>query len=95
MTFPLPQLVIMPVTSQGVYRVPSPDGRRWYKSWASLVVQWFRICLSMQGTRVQSLVQEDPTHLRATKPVGTTTEPKSLEPMLHNKRSHCNEKRKH
>ena len=36
---------------------------------ASLVVQWLRICLSMQGTRVQSLVQEHPTCLGATKPV--------------------------
>ena len=27
----------------------------------SLVVQWFRTCLPMQGTRVQALVQEDPT----------------------------------
>ena len=25
----------------------------------SLVVQWLGICLSMQGTQVQSLVQED------------------------------------
>ena len=27
---------------------------------ASLVVQWLRICLPMQGTRVQALVWEDP-----------------------------------
>ena len=33
----------------------------------SLVVQWLRICLPMQGTWVQSLVQEDPTGLGATK----------------------------
>ena len=38
------------------------------KSMASLVVQWLRICLAMQGTPVQSLVQEDPTCHRATKP---------------------------
>ena len=36
---------------------------------ASLVVEWFRICLPMQETRVQSLVQEDPTCHQATKPV--------------------------
>ena len=36
---------------------------------ASLVAQWLRICLPMQGTRVQALVWEDPTCLRATKPV--------------------------
>ena len=33
-----------------------------------LVAQWMRICLPMQGTRVQSLVQEDSTCPRATKP---------------------------
>ena len=34
-----------------------------------LVAQWLRNCLPMQETRVQSLVWEDPTRLRATKPV--------------------------
>ena len=29
--------------------------------------QWLRICLPMQGTRVRSLVQEDPTCLGTTK----------------------------
>ena len=33
----------------------------------SLVVQWLRICLPMQGTRVRSLVGEDPTCRGATK----------------------------
>ena len=36
---------------------------------ASLVVQWLRICLPMQGTRVRALVWEDPTCHRATKPM--------------------------
>ena len=35
----------------------------------SLVVQWLRICLLMQEIWVQSLVQEDSTCLRATKPM--------------------------
>ena len=35
----------------------------------SLVAQWLRIRLPMQGTRVQALVREDPTCHRATKPV--------------------------
>ena len=35
----------------------------------SLVVQWLRIRLPMQGTQVQALVWEDPTCCRATKPV--------------------------
>ena len=33
---------------------------------ASLVAQWLRICLPMQGTQVQALVWEDPTCRRAT-----------------------------
>ena len=37
--------------------------------WASLVAQWLRICLPVQGTRVQALVREDPTCRGATKPV--------------------------
>ena len=35
----------------------------------SLVAQWLRIRLPMQGTRLQALVQEDPTCRGATKPV--------------------------
>ena len=35
----------------------------------SLVAQWLKICLPMEGTWVQALVQEDPTCHRATKPV--------------------------
>ena len=38
-------------------------------TWASLVAQWLRICLPMQGTRVQALVWEDPTCRGATRPV--------------------------
>ena len=37
--------------------------------WASLVVQWLRIHLPMQGTWVRALVQEDPTCHGATKPM--------------------------
>ena len=36
---------------------------------ASLVAQWLRICLPMQGTRVRALVWEDPTCRGATGPV--------------------------
>ena len=75
----------------------------------SLVAQWLRICLPMQGTRVQSLVREDPTcHSGATEPVhhnywACALEPASHnywslstpEPVLLNKRSHCNEKPTH
>ena len=40
------------------------------KYWASLVAQWLRIRLPMQGTRVQALVQKDRTCRGAMKPVG-------------------------
>ena len=70
---------------------------------ASLVTQWLRIHLPMQGTWVQSLAQEDPTCRGATKPVRHNCwahvlqllKPVSLEPVLHNKRSHHNEKPVH
>ena len=39
------------------------------KYWASLVAQWLRICLPMQGTRVRALVWEDATCRGATRPV--------------------------
>ena len=43
------------------------DSRKIYR--ASLVAQWLRICLPMQGTRVRALVWEDPTCRGATGPV--------------------------
>ena len=59
----------------------------------SLVVQWLRIRLPMQGTRVRALVREDPTCHGATKPAShnywspraTTTEaraPRARAPQL-------------
>ena len=71
---------------------------------ASLVVQWLRIHLPIQGTRVRALVWEDPTCCRATKPVRHNysgacvpqlLKPARLEPVLRNKRSHRNEKPVH
>ena len=38
-------------------------------TWASLVAQWLRIRLPMQGTRVGALLREDPTCCGATKPM--------------------------
>ena len=69
----------------------------------SLVAQWLRTHLPMQGTQVRSLVWEDPTCRGATKPeshnywarVLQLLKAAHLEPMLHNKRSHCNEKPVH
>ena len=46
-----------------------------------LVVYWIRVHLPMQGTWVQSLVQEDPTCRGATKPM-------HLEPVLHKRSPH-------
>ena len=71
--------------------------------WASLVAQWLRIRLPMQGTRVRALVQEYPTCRGAAKPmchnywvcVPQLLKPTCLEPMLRNKRSHHNEKTAH
>ena len=45
------------------------ESKKKKKSGASLVVQWLRIRLPMQGTQVRALVREDPTCLGATKPV--------------------------
>ena len=51
---------------------PNPISK---KNWrTSLVVQWIRICLPMQGTWVQSLIWKDPMCYRETKPCATTTE---------------------
>ena len=36
---------------------------------ASLVAQWLRVCLLMQGTRVRALAWEDPTCRGAAGPV--------------------------
>ena len=51
---------------------------------ASLVVQWLRIHLPMQGTRVQALVWEDPTCRRAAKPVHRNYWAYTLELASHN-----------
>jgi len=59
---------------------------------ASLVAQWYRICLPMQKTWVRSLVQEVPTYATTTEPVLWSQGTATAEPMCHNKRSHCNEK---
>ena len=48
-----------------------------YSVGTSLLVQWIRIRLPMQGTWVQSLVQEDSTCNEQLSPGTTTTEPAS------------------
>ena len=55
---------------------------------ASLVVQWLRIHLPMQGTRVRVLVWEDPTCRGVTKPVCPNYWACALEPASHNYWAH-------
>ena len=50
----------------------------------SLVAQWLRSCLPMQGTRVQALVREDPTCSGAAKPLRHNYWACALEPASHN-----------
>ena len=50
----------------------------------SLVAQWLRIRLPMQGTRVRALVWEDPTCRMTTKPACHNYWACPLEPMSHN-----------
>ena len=54
----------------------------------SLVAQWLRICLSMQGTRVWSLVREDPTCCGATKLMHHNYWACTLKPRGHNYWAH-------
>ena len=54
----------------------------------SLVVQWLRIHLPMQGTRVRAPVREDPTCRGATKPVRHNYWVCALEPVSHNYGAH-------
>ena len=58
------------------------------KKRASLVALWLRICLSVQGTQVRALVREDPTCLRATKPMHHNYWACALEPVNHNYWAH-------
>ena len=51
---------------------------------ASLVAQWLRIHLPVQGTWVRVLVQEDPTGRGATKPMCHNYWACALEPVSHN-----------
>ena len=67
----------------------------------SLVIQWLRIHLALQGTWVQSWVQEDPTCCGAAKFICSRAQdlqllsPCALECVVCNKRSYCSEKPLH
>ena len=45
------------------------DAYKKWELWASLVAQWLRICLPMQGTWVRALAWEDLTCHGVTRPV--------------------------
>ena len=62
--------------------------QKWNERGTSLVVQWLRICLPMQGTRVWALVREDPTYCGAAKPVHHNYWACALEPTSHNYCTH-------
>ena len=86
---------------ESTYTQPSNLPQR-RPSWASLVDQWLRIQVPMQGTQVRPLVWEDPTCWGATKPLPHNYWACALEwelllrkPMLCGKRSHSNEKPMH
>ena len=64
----------------------------WGRPWGA---QRLRICLLLQGTQVQSLVQEDSTYHWAAKPMCHNYGACTLEPVRRNKRSHHNEKPAH
>ena len=63
-------------------RTTETDSRR--NRGASLVAQWLRIRLPMQGTRVRALVREDPSCQGATKSVRRNYWACALEPTSHN-----------
>ena len=70
---------------------------------SSLVAQWIRIHLPMQGTQLRSLVREDSTCCGTSKPVCHNCwvpmlqllKPTYLEPVVHSKGSHCNQNLTH
>ena len=55
--------------SEECCRPEHPDFKKYDGPGASLVAQWLRICLLMQGTRVRALAWEDPTCRGAAGPV--------------------------
>ena len=62
-----------------------------WKCRTSLVVQWLRIRLPMQATRVWALVWEDPTCRGATKPMHRNYWAFTLEPTSHNYGAHASQ----
>ena len=59
------------------------------QGWTSLMTQWVRICLPMQGTWVWSLIWEDPTCCRTTKPISHNHWACAYDPVSRNYWSPC------
>ena len=93
------KLLLFPSNSSslwcGLFTVFWFSGRSFRKLWfktllgTSLVAQWLRICLPVQGTGVRALVREDPTRHRAAKPVCHNYWACAVEPTSHNYWSPC------
>ena len=74
----------------------SEEGMSKAETRASLVAQWLRICLPMQGTHgFKPWPGKIPHAAEQLGPWATTTEPARLEPVLRNKRGHDSEKPAH
>ena len=83
-------------TAQGTLEFSGPVAEsKTEESRTSLVVQWIGIHQPLQGTRVRSLVWEDPTCLGATQPVHPEDSTCTLAPVLCSIRSHNNKKHTH
>ena len=59
---------------------------------ASLAVQWLRICCQCKGHGFEPWSRRSHMPRSNQARVPQLLKPACLEPMLHNKRSHCNEK---
>ena len=76
--------------SEDVFGCQNSEGTRTY-----LVVEWIRILLPMQGTRIRSWAWEDSTCCEATKSLHHNYWAHALELTLPNKKSHQREKPMH
>ena len=64
-------------------------------NWASIVDQWLRILLPMQGHEFDPWSRKIPHATRQLSPWASAAGPMCLESELCNKRSHCNKKPTH
>ena len=77
------------ITSISMWKAKISILKNYFLFGTSLVAQWLRIHLPMQGTWVQVLVREDPTCCGATKPIRHNYWTCALEPASHNYWSPC------